>query len=151
VADGVPVTAGSGTTIETDDVGGRHHQRIKRSVGGDGSATDFLDKASRSDTYTGAGSGTTVDVSAQGMKHFTIQVKGTGAAPTAWSVALEVCLDGVNFTTVIVHGSGESPADVDGACKGLSVLFVALYFRSRVVSLTLGSASNIVVTIAAKP
>lgn len=151
MADGVSVTAGAGTTIETDDVGGRHHQRIKRSVGADGSATDFLDKASRSDTYTGAGNGTSLDVSAQGMKHFGVQVKGTGAAAGAWAVVLEVSLDGVNYTVLITHGSAESPADADGAVKWFTSPVVGLYFRSRVVSLSLGSASNIVVTIAAKP
>ena len=33
MADGIAVTAGSGTTLETDDVSGRHYQRIKISDG----------------------------------------------------------------------------------------------------------------------
>jgi hypothetical protein len=148
MADGVAITAGSGTTIATDDISSVHYQRIKRSVGGDGSATDFLDKSSRSDTFTGTGSGTAVDVSAQGMKHFGMQVKGTGAAPTSWTVVLEVSLDGTNYTTLITHTNTE---DSDGAVKWSPVAIVGLHFRSRVTALALGSASNIIVTIAAKP
>lgn len=40
MADNVAVTAGSGTTIATDDVGGVQHQRVKVEFGADGSATD---------------------------------------------------------------------------------------------------------------
>lgn len=151
MADNVQITAGTGTSIATDEVSSVHHQRVKRTVGGDGSATDFLDKASRADTFTGTGNGTTVDVSAQGMSRFGIQVKGTGAAPASWQVVLEVSLDGTNFTTVITHGSAESPADVDGAVKWSTVPTVGLHFRSRVVALSLGGASNVVVNIVAKP
>jgi hypothetical protein len=40
MADNVPITAGSGTNIATDEIGGLHHQRVKLSIGEDGSATD---------------------------------------------------------------------------------------------------------------
>jgi hypothetical protein len=40
MADDVAVTAGAGTTIATDDIGGRHFQRIKVAYGADGSAAD---------------------------------------------------------------------------------------------------------------
>lgn len=40
MADDVAVTAGSGTSIATDDIGGRHFQRIKNCYGADGTATD---------------------------------------------------------------------------------------------------------------
>ncbi|MGE3341493.1 MAG: hypothetical protein AB7J46_06390 [Candidatus Altimarinota bacterium] len=40
MADNVAITAGSGTSIATDDVGGVQYQRVKVSVGADGSATD---------------------------------------------------------------------------------------------------------------
>jgi hypothetical protein len=36
MADNVPITAGSGTSIATDDAGGVHFQRFKLDVGGDG-------------------------------------------------------------------------------------------------------------------
>lgn len=40
MADNVAITAGAGTTIATDDVGGFHYQRVKVAFGTDGVATD---------------------------------------------------------------------------------------------------------------
>jgi hypothetical protein len=40
MADNVAITAGSGTTIASDDIGGVQHQRVKISVGADGTAVD---------------------------------------------------------------------------------------------------------------
>jgi hypothetical protein len=40
MADDVAVTAGAGTSIATDDIGGRHFQRVKPAWGPDGTATD---------------------------------------------------------------------------------------------------------------
>jgi hypothetical protein len=40
MADNVEVTAGTGTTIAADDVGGVLYQRVKLAQGADGSATD---------------------------------------------------------------------------------------------------------------
>lgn len=42
MADNVDITPGSGITIAADDVGGFLHQRVKVSLGADGSATDAL-------------------------------------------------------------------------------------------------------------
>lgn len=42
MVDNVAITAGAGTTIAADDVGGILHQRVKLSLGADGSATDAL-------------------------------------------------------------------------------------------------------------
>lgn len=41
MADNVAITAGSGTTIATDDISGVHYPRTKISLGADGSATDL--------------------------------------------------------------------------------------------------------------
>ena len=41
MADNVAITAGSGTTIAADDIGGVLHQRVKVSVGADGTAADW--------------------------------------------------------------------------------------------------------------
>lgn len=146
MADGVAVTAGVGTTIATDDIGGVHYQRMKRSVGVDGSATDYIDKHSRADTYTTAANGTAVDVSAQGLAAFAIQVKGTGAAATAWNVVIEGSLDGTNYSTIATH---VNTAHTDGQVLWVGASRPCLYFRSRCVSVTLGSATNIVATIVA--
>jgi hypothetical protein len=40
MADNVAITAGSGTSIATDDIGGAHYQRVKPAFGVDGSAVD---------------------------------------------------------------------------------------------------------------
>ena len=40
MADNVAITAGAGTNIATDDIGGVHYQRVKVTYGADGSATD---------------------------------------------------------------------------------------------------------------
>ena len=40
MTDNVAITAGAGTSIATDDIGGVHYQRVKVTYGADGSATD---------------------------------------------------------------------------------------------------------------
>lgn len=40
MADDVAITPGSGAVIATDDIGGRHFQRVKIAWGADGSASD---------------------------------------------------------------------------------------------------------------
>lgn len=42
MTDNVPITAGSGTDIATDDVSGVHYQRVKVDLGGDGAASPLL-------------------------------------------------------------------------------------------------------------
>lgn len=44
MADNVPITAGSGTNVATDDVGSVHFQKIKRNYGGSGVDADGLSK-----------------------------------------------------------------------------------------------------------
>lgn len=134
--------------IATDDIGSVAYQRIKRQVGADGSATDFLDKSSRSDTYTTTANGTAVDVSAQGFSRFALQCKQTGTV-TSWTVLLEASLDGTNYVTVLTH---EKAVDGDGAIQFSGAnFFPALYFRSRCSAITLGGGTNVVATIVGLP
>ena len=42
MADNVAITAGSGTTVATDDVGGAHYQKMKLDAGGDGVAVPVV-------------------------------------------------------------------------------------------------------------
>lgn len=42
MADTVAITAGSGTSIATDDIGSVHYQRVKLSLGADGTAVDAV-------------------------------------------------------------------------------------------------------------
>lgn len=149
MADNVSVVAGVYTaTIAADDVGGFHHQRTKRSVGADGSATDFLDKSSRSDTFTASGNGTTVDVSAQGMSRFGLQVVKTGTV-SAWNVVLEGSLNGTHFSTILTH-TETAPGDTLTIWVGANA-FPALYYRARCVSITLSGGTNVIATIIGKP
>jgi hypothetical protein len=102
------------------------------------------DRLVNTDTFTAAGTGTTFDCSAEPLKNFTLQVSGTGSVATLWTVLLEGSVDNVHFTTILTH---MTPAG-DSVC-----LFTGpnhtpvLYVRTRVVSLTLGLATNILVTI----
>ncbi len=107
-----------------------------------GIATRF--KATRSDTFTGTTSGTTIDVSASPTQSYAIAIKGTGASATTWDVRLEGSLDNTNFTQILQHTNtiGDGVALFSG-----SALSPALYIRSRVSGLVLGGATNIVVTI----
>jgi hypothetical protein len=148
MADTVAITAGIGTAIATDDVSSVHYQRVKRSVGADGSATDFLDKSSRSDTFTASGNGTTVDVSSQGMTKFGLQVVKTGTV-SAWNVVLEGSLNGTHFSTILTH-TETLPGDTLVIWTGAGT-FPALYYRARCVSITLSGGTNVVATIIGKP
>lgn len=40
MVDNVPITAGAGTNVASDDIGGVHYQRVKCTFGADGTATD---------------------------------------------------------------------------------------------------------------
>lgn len=99
----------------------------------------------RADTYITTGNGTTINASTAPIKQFAVQVKGTGAGAGAWDVRLEGSLDGTNFTQIIQHTN----VDTDGAVKWqvAGISSPILYFRSRCAGLTLGGATNIVVTI----
>lgn len=97
----------------------------------------------RTDNYAAAGTGTTVNVSSSPLRTFSVQVTGTGASATSWDVLLEGSLNGVNFTTLMEHTEalGNGVALFSG-----TNLQPVLYYRSRVVAVTLGAASAIAVT-----
>lgn len=134
-------------TVAMDLVSGVLYQRYKRSAGADGSATDFLDKSSRSDTFTAPGSGTTVNVSAQAMSRYSLQVVQTGTV-TSWTVVLEASNDGTNFATILTHTNttGSGAMVFTGASR-----YPALYFRARCSALTLGGGTNVIATIVGMP
>lgn len=160
MSDNTVLNLGSGgVSVADDDVGGAKYQRIKLVYGADGTVSPDVEKsnpypvgksfATRSDTYTATGNGTQVDVSGRPCSKFSIQVKGTGAAPTAWNVLLEGSLDGTNYTTILQHSSANPlGANADGSTVWTDAGAPFLYFRSRsAATLTLGSATNIVATI----
>lgn len=96
---------------------------------------------SRTATFTGTGIGAVDNVSNYPRKDFALQVKGTGAAATSWTVALQISADGTNYHTVLTHAT----ADGDGAVVFITGK-VARYYRANVIALTLGGATNISVT-----
>jgi hypothetical protein len=128
---GDPTTANAGATVSTT-----HGLRVNPGA------------QSRADTYTGTGNGTAVDASTGVKQWFGLQVKGTGAAATSWTVVLQASLDGANYATILTHSNA---SDSDGSIVWISTPAPALHFRSSVSAVSLGAASNIVVTIVGMP
>lgn len=93
---------------------------------------------------TGTGNSPSINAYGGPVSEFAIQVKGVGAAATAWNVVLEGSLNGVQYTTILTHtnASGDGATLYSGAA-----LSPSLFIRSRVVSLTLGTATAITVSI----
>lgn len=75
------------------------------------------------------------------LKFYALQVTGQDVAASAWSVALEGSLDGLTYTEILRHVTG----DGDGVVKVSTspVIFPAFFIRARVISRTLGSAGKI--------
>ncbi len=98
----------------------------------------------RSDSVIIAKTNPSSDLSSGARKWFGIQVKGTGAAATSWTVELEVSLDGTDYRTLVTHSD---TTDSDGDILWISTPAPSLHFRSKVTALVLGSATALVVTI----
>ena len=85
MADNVSITAGTGTTIAADDIGGVLHQRVKLSQGADGSATDVSSAAPLQVTLANTGANATA-VKVDGSST-TQPISGTVAVSTINGVA----------------------------------------------------------------
>jgi hypothetical protein len=103
LADNVAITAGSGTTIATDDVGsGVQVQRVKVTFGADGTATDAnastpLPAAAPDLTASGSLTSTTsVTLTLASQSQVAVQVTGTFSA----TLQFEGTVDGTNFFSV---------------------------------------------------
>jgi hypothetical protein len=130
-----PCTAADGLSVKVTNPG---------DISGGAGATP----STRQDTYTGTADGTAVDVSTSVRLWFGLQVKGTGAAATSWTANLQASLDGTNYATILTHSNA---SDSDGSIVWISTPAPALHFRSSVSAVSLGAASNIVVTIVGMP
>ena len=120
MADNVAITAGAGTTIGTDDVGGVQIQRVKATWGPDGTANDAdvatgkpLPVQLRSPTGTDlvgtAGTGSAAVLTVQGNASGTaLPVTGTITAVTAISNALPAGTNNIGDVDVlsVVPGTG---------------------------------------------
>lgn len=141
----------------SDEVSGILFPKKKLAFGPNGIATDVSSSnplptaapgLNRSDSFTGVASGSTLAATSAPVKSFSIAVKGTGTSATTWNIVLEGSLDGVNFTSILTHTNttGDGVTLSSGTAKS-----PCLYFRSRVTALSLGSATNVVVTILGVP
>jgi hypothetical protein len=149
-------TPASGTKVVADQVtysgDSTAYLQITRQVavtGAEGSKTVVELYGTRSDTYVAVGDGTALDATTRPWRSFSMQVTGTTAAADDWSVVLEGSLDGVTYATILTH---DFDTHDDGAMVwGDAVACPVLYLRSRCVSLTLGSATNVVAVILGVP
>lgn len=97
------------------------------------------DNYQRSDTYTATASGTTIDVTGNPMKYFSIQTVATGAV-TSWTILLEGSIDGTNFFTI---ATSTNAAPVPTGILAQPVR----YFRSRCSAIVLGVGTNVIAYI----
>ncbi len=98
--------------------------------------------SNRTDTYTTTANGTTVDVTANPVKYFGLQVIQTGTV-TSWTVVLEGSLDGATWTTILTHSSTIGSTVWQAAPANNPVR----YFRSRCSALSLGAGTNVIAYI----
>lgn len=91
------------------------------------------------DTYTATASGTSQNSVPKSVRSFTLAVTQTGTV-TAWTVVLEVSLDGTSFTTVLTHteATGSGIALSTGA-----TLWPCQFWRTRCSALTLGAGTSV--------
>jgi hypothetical protein len=133
VADDIAITAGAGTTIATDEVGGRHFQKIKITYGPNDTATD-VDTGTPLPAFT-------PDVTATG--NITTQNLVPAGVATAGS-AVEVSMAGRAALIVQVTGTYTGVLSIQGTVDGSAWVTIAMgtlvRFSSAAVSSTIGSA-----------
>lgn len=99
------------------------------------------------DAYTVAGTGTAIEVGAA-VQNFSLQVAGDPVAATAWDVALEGSLDGIHFEPLLTHTTATGNGTV--VFNGNQV-YPVMFIRSKLNSVTLGSATRLLVYILGMP
>lgn len=91
---------------------------------------------------TGTGRGERIDLTGYGpLSDWALQVRGVDGSPTAWTVNLEVSLDGLIYQRIIQHTTTTMSGGVVWATG-----FPALHAQLYVASLTLSPASAIEIT-----
>jgi hypothetical protein len=145
-----PLVDGDGNVIgwapvsTTDNGDGTVKLKVDADISADGLTLKADEFKSRSDTYTTATAGIAIDTSAFPLKYFSIQVKGTGDTADAWNIVLEGSLDGTNYQDIADHTTDVGDGGIVWSSANPAPV---RYFRSRVDSITLGMASDVVVTI----
>lgn len=82
----------------------------------------------------------TIPTGTQPTKYYSLQVKASTGAATAWDVRLEGSLNGTNWTEIMRHNTGDGDGTVKASTS--TVVFPAAWVRTRLVSLTLGSSAT---------
>lgn len=110
-------------------------------VGTDNRVATVVDFVVTNDTYTvpATGPGYTNEIP---HRSFAVQVIGTGGTPTAWNVVLEGSIDSIHFTPFLTHTNllGET------ILWSSANQYASITYRTKLVSIELGPATNIVVT-----
>lgn len=102
MADNVPITAGTGTDVATDDVGSVHYQKVKLALGADGAIDTLLDSGQQ----TMANSAPVVIASDQSevpVSNSVLSVVGGGTEATAQRVT--IASDSTGVLSVDDNGS----------------------------------------------
>jgi hypothetical protein len=135
---------GAATTANSTPVNIASDQTVPVSIAGTVTVTSSAFFSKTTYTVTTSGTQTATDIHTSPAKTWSVSVKGTGAAATTWAVNLEVSLDNANWTPLLTHSN--STGDGTLLASG-DTLVPALYYRANVTSLTLGSATNIIITL----
>jgi len=111
--DDVEITAGSGTVIKTDLVGGAHYQVVKLDIGGDGVSAPVTDLATSAKQDTGNGLLATLAGAVDGTELQVDVVSSalpSGAATAALQTAGNTLLGGgvASLVALVVVGVGKA-------------------------------------------
>lgn len=143
MADNTTLNSGSGgDTIASDDIGGVKHQRVKLSVGADGSASDAIPVSAGLDT-TGAAV-QAVGVVGQYDDASTSTVTENQFAPVRISSRRALLVEGVSSGTAVTVGDGGSTISVDDGGGALTVDGTVAV--SGTVTVDLGANNDVTVT-----
>ena len=105
MADDVPITAGTGTIVATDEIGGRHHQRVKVGHGVNGA---YVDASAAAPLPVGVATGGAV-----GSARVTVAAAGTRVQLAAHA-ALGVTVRASSSNAGLVYVGGATVAAANG-------------------------------------
>jgi hypothetical protein len=150
MADNVAVTAGSGTTIAADDVGGVLHQRVKISQGADGSATDVSSAAPLQVTLANTGANATPVVVDLGANN---DVTVTGTVTVDLSTNNDVTVTNATAANLKaeVVGTGTFVTQIDGSALTALQLIDDVVYVDDTATHSTGSSKGVGIMAAATP
>ena len=125
MADNVAITAGSGTTIATDDVSGVQYQRGKVAVGADGSATD-VSSAAPMPTSDGGPNWTQV-FGVSGARFSSSDASTAAAVTDAPTTGQKLVIDDIVFAV------GSTAMQVDFQIETAATVFLTFYCAANTI------------------